>query len=134
MVKISSIVFVSCIYGIACSPQMLLAATMAPICTTAICQVMGNFPDINAWLIAIFTFLGLLLRASADLLGFASKALAKSDSGWGQRLSDLALFCSKVVGWFGGGVPKVVLENKIEQASKAVDSPAPSVETTKEAA
>jgi hypothetical protein len=92
-----------------------LAADASAACGT-LCQVMGNFPELNAWLIAIFTFLGLTLRAAAELLGFASKALSKSDNGWTQRLGDWALWCSSVVGWFGGGTPKAVLEKKVEAA------------------
>lgn len=97
----------------------------ANACSGMLCQVMGNFPDVNAWLIAIFTFLGLMLRVSADLLGFASTKLGKSDSGWAQRLSDWALFCASVVGWFGGGTPKAVLQAKVEaHIEKQGDKPA----------
>lgn len=102
--------------GIALAQDAVVAA--APACTGLLCQVMGNFPEINAWLIAVFTFIGITLRAAAELIGFASSHLKKSDNGWAQRLGDWAVYCASVVGWFGGGTPKVVLQSKVDAASK----------------
>jgi hypothetical protein len=94
---------------------------VAPVCSGLLCQIMGGFPELNAWLIAIFTFIGIVLRASAELIAFVSLHLKKSDNGWSQKLGALALRCAAIVGWFGGGTPKLVLQAKIDAAVEKSD-------------
>jgi hypothetical protein len=87
------------------------------VCTSIVCEALSKFPEVNAWLIAIFTFIGLMLRATADLLGFVATRLAKAELGvWAKKLGSWALWSAQVVGWFGGGTPKVVLAKKVEKA------------------
>lgn len=120
--------FIGLTYMLIFTASVSLAQEVAPaaeVCSGLLCQVMGNFPEINAWIIAVFTFIGLMLRASADLLGFVSKQLKKSDNGWAQRLGDYAVYCASVVGWFGGGTPKVVLDKKVAKAVAAAPQDAP---------
>lgn len=85
----------------------------------AICQVMKGFPELNAWILAVFTALGLILRAIADLLAFiGSKVEQKAVGEWGKRFNSYALWAAQIIGWFGGGTPKAVLEKKMEAEKK----------------
>jgi hypothetical protein len=93
------------------------AQMVEEVCTGLVCEVMKGFPEVNAWLIAVFTFIGLILRAAADLLGFISDKLKHENAGaWAKKLSGWSVQAAKVIGWFGGGTPKIVLEQKVEKA------------------
>ena len=86
----------------------------APVECGVLCQALKSFPEINAWLIAIFTAIGLILRAVADLLAFiGSKVEKKAVGEWGIRFNSYALWAAQIIGWFGGGTPKAVLEKKL---------------------
>lgn len=86
--------------GIALAQDPIAASA---VCTSVICQVMGKFPEFNAWLIAIFTFLGIVLRAGSELMAFVALQLDKSDHGWANKLAEWSMWCAKAIGWFGGG-------------------------------
>lgn len=98
--------------------EVPMEATMVEeVCTSIVCEIMKGFPEVNAWLIAIFTFIGLGLRITADLLGFISGKLKHEEAGkWAVKISDWAVKAAQVIGWFGGGTPKVVLEKKVQSA------------------
>jgi len=90
-------------------------AAEAAACTSFMCEAMKNFPEINAWLIVIFTSLGLILRGVSELLVFVgSKIQNKASSEWGARLGSYAVWAAQVVGWFGGGTPKAIIQKKVD--------------------
>lgn len=77
-------------------------------------DLMKGFPAMNAWLVAVFTFIGLILRASADFVAFLGKQLSnKSASDFGEKLESWSLKIATILGWFGGGTPKAVLDKKV---------------------
>lgn len=87
-------------------------------CDTMVCEVLKGFPDLNAWLIAAFMFLSVMLRALAELLDFVALKTGNAQvRGWHAMVSKAAGFASKVLGWFGGGTPKAVLRRKVERAA-----------------
>lgn len=80
------------------------------------CTLLGNFPELGAWAIAIFTFLSVVLRATAELVLFVSKKLDHEKTGeWGKRISSWGKWAGQLLGWFGAGVPKAVLEEKAKK-------------------
>jgi len=88
-------------------------------CTTVWCTLLSGFPEINAWLLAIFTFLGLTLRGAADFLGFVGKMLHnKGTSDLATKLGSWAIWAAQAVGWFGGGTPKVTAEKIASKDAK----------------
>lgn len=114
---------------VAFGQEVLPEAVMVDLpaeCTGILCSVLKGFPELNAWLIAVFTFIGLFLRASADLLAFVGKKIAnKSASDMGLKLASFAMYSAKIVGWFGGGTPKLVLEQAVEKKMEAGKSEQP---------
>ena len=81
----------------------------APWWVDMLSDTLGNFPDFNAGLIAVLVFLSLLLRGSAELLGFvAQKTKTDKDDKLLAYISKAALWAGAVLGWFGGGKPKQV--------------------------
>jgi hypothetical protein len=83
-------------------------------CKTFWCSVLQNFPELNVWLLAIFTFIGLTLRATSDLLVFVgAKIENKSASELGAKLNSYALWAAQIIGWFGGGTSKAILAKKV---------------------
>ena len=70
---------------------------------------LGQFPEVNGWIVAILLFLSVGLRASAELLLFIS---TKTENTWDNKLaatlSKSTAWAAAVLGWFGGGKPKGV--------------------------
>lgn len=84
-------------------------------CTTFVCKVMDGFPEINAWLVAIFTFLAVFLRALAELVTFVGHRLNNEKTGkMGDKIESFSRWAAQILGWFGAGTPKVTKE-KLEQ-------------------
>lgn len=79
-------------------------------CASIMCQVMGQFPQVNAWILVLFTFLGGMLRLVSELVAFVAMQLDKSDKGWAAKLAEWSMGCASVVGWFGGGKSKKITE------------------------
>lgn len=76
-------------------------------------EMMGNFPEVNGWLLAVMVFMSVVLRATADLLGFVSvKTQGKGDDKAYQLVSKAALWAGVVLGWFGGGKSKLIEKAK----------------------
>lgn len=89
----------------------------APWWVDALADTLGNFPDWNAGLIAVLIFLSLVLRGSAELLGYvAQKTKTDTDDKILGYVSKAALWAGTILGWFGGGKPK--------QVDKAKEKPA----------
>jgi hypothetical protein len=80
-------------------------------CTGFVCTAMANFPEINAWLIAIFTFLAISLRALAEFITFVGHRLNNEKTGQlGNKIESFARWAAQILGWFGAGTPKVTKE------------------------
>lgn len=85
-------------------------------CTTIWCDILGKFPELNAWLVVMFTAIGLSLRGISDFLGFAGEKLKKKSlSDWGKKLGEWATWAAQILGWFGGGTPRAVLMKHVEK-------------------
>ena len=84
-------------------------------CPTFLCEALKNFPELNAWILVIFTSLGLILRGISDILVFTGEKIKnKSASDWGAKLGSYAVWAAQVVGWFGGGTSKAILAKKVQ--------------------
>lgn len=93
------------------------AVQVTMTCTDWWCPLLAQFPSLSAWVVAIFTFISLTLRASAELLGFIGKQLANGNaSAWAKRAGEWAVIASRIVGWFGGGTPKAAKEAIVAKA------------------
>lgn len=80
-------------------------------------DLMGQFPDVNGWLIAVMMFLSVVLRASAELMGFiANKTASKADDQAHGVLTKAAAWTASLLGWFGGGKPAQVEKFKGKNA------------------
>lgn len=91
-----------------------IALAQEAVCNTVWCEALKNFPELNAWLLVIFTSLGLILRGVSDILVFAGEKIKnKSASEWGAKLGSYAVWTAQVVGWFGGGTSKAILQKKV---------------------
>ncbi len=89
----------------------------APWWLSMVTDLMGNFPDVNGWLIAVLLFLSVGLRATAELLGFiALKTDTDKDDKAAATLAKAALWSGSLLGWFGGGKPKTVEKAKEKAA------------------
>lgn len=76
--------------------------------------LLGNFPEVNGWLIAVLAFLMVGLRAASELFAFiASKTESKTDDKWAANIARLSWWAASLFGWFGGGKSK-----KLEDKSK----------------
>ena len=74
---------------------------------------LGQFPEINGWLMAIMGFLSIILRATAEILGFIAKKTAdKKDDKIYKTINDASFYTGQVVGWFGGGKPRQIEKAK----------------------
>lgn len=94
--------------------DIALAAEMATTCPNILCEALKNFPEINAWMLVIFTSLGLILRGVSDILVFVGEKIKnKSASEWGAKLGSAAVWSAQIVGWFGGGTSKAILQKKV---------------------
>jgi len=94
-------------------PAVVLPPDDAPWYVSITAKFLGQFPDINGWVIAIFMALSVILRAVADLLTFISeKTVGKKDDEWAKWFAGLADWAASILGWFGGGVPKVKKKNQ----------------------
>lgn len=79
----------------------------APTWVNMLADLLGSFPDINGWLIAILMFLSFGLRGAAELLGFiAEKTETEKDNKAAAYMHKISLWASTLLGWFGGGKPK----------------------------
>lgn len=97
-------------------------APAAEACEGILCSVMQKFPEINAWLLAVFIFLSVMLRAVADLLGFVGKQLKKDGANkWAEKLGSWSLWAAQLVASLNGGTPKVVLEKKVADVTGKSD-------------
>lgn len=75
----------------------------------AITRTLGKFPEINLWLVAVFTAMSIVLRGLADLLLFIStKTETKTDDQWAIVIGRIASWSGRFLGWFGGGKPKAL--------------------------
>jgi len=93
-------------------PAIAIAET-APGCEGLICHVIAVFPEITVWLIAIFAFLSVVLRATSELLSFIGERLQKDKvSGISLQIGTYAIWAAKVLGWLGAGTPKALKEEK----------------------
>ncbi len=84
------------------------------ICEGFLCSILGKFPEISGWVIALFTMIGLILRAVAEFLGFLATQLKSAGaSSWAVKLGSFSEWCAQIIGWFGGGTPSIVLDKKV---------------------
>lgn len=73
-------------------------------CETFVCLFQQNFPDISAWLVATFVFLGAVVRATAEFLTFVGKQLQhQKTSAIAEKLGSVVVWIAQVLGWFGVG-------------------------------
>lgn len=96
----------------------LAQEALAEPCGGVLCMLLANFPEVSAWAVALFTFLAVVLRASAELLLFISERLKNAKVGsLASKIGSYAEWAAKILSWFGAGVPKKIIAQKIEQAS-----------------
>lgn len=87
----------------------------ASACEGILCMLLQNFPEVSAWAIAVFTFLAVVLRASAELLLFISERLKNAKVGSvAAKIGSYAEWAGKILGFFGAGVPKKIIAAKVE--------------------
>lgn len=97
-----------------------------PVCSGVLCQVLKNFPEVNAWLLVLFPAIALILRGIADILVFVgAKVQNKSTSDVGSKINSCALWAAQVVGWLGAGTPKAVIQKKVENELGKQGTPGP---------
>lgn len=83
------------------------------------CPFLENYPQYVGAIVAISTCLSLVLRAVSDLLLFIGKSFSSDDStAIGNKLASYSIMLAKVIGWFGVGTPKAILEEKIKKNGK----------------
>lgn len=87
-------------------------------CTSWACEALKGFPQVNAWLLVIFSFLGVMLRAVSELLAFIALRFDDKEGKWPARLAEYSMFCAKVVGWFGGGKSKKIITWDLPEEKK----------------
>jgi len=85
----------------------------APWWTGGLKTLLGTFPEINAWLVAVLVFFNGLSRVLAEGLMFvAQKTDTKKDDRWASILQRVSLWFATLLGWFSLGTPKKLTDKK----------------------
>jgi hypothetical protein len=90
-----------------------LPPEQAPFWITWLTGILGSFPEINAWIVAILGALMGICRALSELFVFiAGKTASKKDDKISGVLSRVSLWLTTVFGWFSVGTPKKIVDKK----------------------
>jgi hypothetical protein len=109
--------------GLMCGESIILAQAapeiQKPFWFDILNGILGQFPQINAWLVAIFIFLLGFFRALSELLGFiALKTESKKDDAILGKVNLILWWLTHISGWFGAGYPKVIENKPIDSVLK----------------
>lgn len=102
------IIILGMVSAVALGQDPAPVADVPPWYVTALAPLLGAFPEINGWFVAVALALMSFLRGLAEALAFiAAKTPSTKDDELAAKAKSALAMLAKIVGWFGVGSPKL---------------------------